>query len=544
MPLDVRYHPNQHETEVIIEDEGENQIPQRGILSRLSHFLLGDAPQRHEEPAETVKVIYKHVHHYPEGKESDHRMHELLEESKDSLKRKGHRAKLEWDEKTQQWKDTAARGANRARLEWDEKTQQWKRLGHEVKEGVHEAIDELEDEGEQLMDDGKRKASGAMNYLRESFKHATRIMHGGVKEVEEKAERATETLKDDLESAKENASRVTDRAKAKGKNVKDAVKDTYVHATEAIKNAEEEVKERVEEVWHNANNAVKENAARATDTVKDTLESAAEKAKHVKESIKENVEAAGEHVKDEVNGAWHKAGYAWNRFEQCLGCPPRRNDLSTYRRKDLAGRTYGYRLGDPNPLPITAFYTALSTLWFLWLLRRVWLARKRSKIYVGDGSTELAHELSKQVTVTRVSKPNGVSGKHAKSNGPSAFSSDEEGETRQVPTMVTTATLQVEDRPAIRKYLSLVKAVSTHRSFATTVPFLLALLAIMETNGAARPLLHLMYIVFTISQLAQSDFGKTVLGPNRDVGTVGVMSTLLMGSLATLYYILGCRASF
>ncbi|KAJ3035237.1 hypothetical protein HDV00_004145 [Rhizophlyctis rosea] len=561
MPVDVKVTHDEDEThsdtEIVVEEEDQPVLepvstepcgPIEQAKGWFSNFFLGRkshcVERPHYPPVEkyqTVRIVYEHVHKHPSddahgkdrlyldqsnGQNGFRKMHrygkEKAAEWKDGIKREGHewkegieRTGEEWQEgierKGEEWKDGIKREghyvADKLGEAWDRAKQEGQELGDEIED----AADAAKEKAHQVAGQVKGKASDTMNNLRRIPTKA-----------KEEYGRVEDYAKEKLESARQAAATATDFAKAEGERLKIGVEDT-------IENVKDTVREGVETVHNTANH------------VKDAAKEKIHRAQH-------RIHQAGHEAKEEIHGAFNRvetgAEHAFHKFEECLGCPPRRNDLSTFRREDLAGR-YGAGYYDRpygwNPIPITSFYTALSTLWFLWLLRKVWVARNRAGVPAGDGSHQLARELTRDVTVTSI-KGNGK-GKHGRySDTASPAQSDDDEETPMLTT--TTARLHVEYPSKTASLRSLIRAVDARNTYVQNAAFMLALLAIMELNHAARPLLHLLFVTFTIGNLAQSNHGRALLGKHSLVGPKATIGALLFSALGVLYYCLRCQAQF
>lgn len=108
------------------------------------------------------------------------------------------------------------------------------------------------------------------------------------------------------------------------------------------------------------------------------------------------------------------------------------------------------------------------------------MSRNRAKIFVGDGSAELAREISREIVVSRTTV----------------------SENR---TEKTTAILHTENTPAIKKTLNLMRAVDARATFTTNIPLYLILLGTLELAGAYRPLLHILSLVYLIGNVFQTE---------------------------------------
>lgn len=387
-------------------------------------------------------------------------------EWKDGVRREGHEWKeglkregQEWAEGIKQegheWKEGMKREGHRVADKLDGYWDKAKQEGGELEDEFENAVDSAKDEARYVAGQAKDKvgehgkAYAIHSSLNRRFPQASQTMENlrsSVRRIPTKAkeemDRVDDFVKDKYNSAKEAAATATDFAKAEGERI--------IEGAERIKN---DVEDTIDSVKNNVKEIVREGVTNVNNAATHAKKAAKEKLHHAQHRIHQ----AGHEVKEDIQGAFNKvenaAEHTWHKFEECLGCPPRRNDVSTFRREDLNGRGYGYydRPYGWNPVPITAFYTALSTLWFLYLVRydlatasnfpsfaqqedmdvnflsdlsrKVWFARRRANVHIGDGSYELAREFSKDVTSTTI---NGNSkGRHTKSASPPQ-SDDEE----------------------------------------------------------------------------------------------------------------------
>ncbi|TPX61696.1 hypothetical protein PhCBS80983_g00931 [Powellomyces hirtus] len=387
-------------------------------------------------------------------------------------------------------------------------------------------IDKVRDKAGEYKDTADAEYARLKGSATDKYEKARQRAH---EDAEHVRYRVSEGIDKVEETAEEIAARARNAADAASRNVKGNI----AKATDTVKNAKDSVKYRVEEasdkVKHNVEDAahrVHESIEHTKDNIKDKAHQVKagvkETAHNVKQGVREGVDNVKGTVKEGIHTVEKGAEGIYHRFEQAAEC------LGTVGPR-TQGRFPGYRLGAKpwdgryndfgNPVPVTAFYTGLSCLYFLWLARRVWMARNRSKVFLGDGSNELAYELHRDVVVSQTTVAEGRAAR-------------------------TTALLHTENKPAIRKLVDLLKAVEARSAFSTIVPLFLILLGALELSGAYRPLLHLLSLAFLVGNFLQSEYGILAadsVGPGRAIGLATNWAVLLFGSVMGIYLALSCK---
>ncbi|KAJ3161704.1 Tethering factor for nuclear proteasome sts1 [Geranomyces michiganensis] len=491
-----------------------------GIVSKVKAFLLGPQATTDEIIVEK-EVKIRRVHHSEQNKH-DHHKDSGLKHISDSAENIAH-----------------------------------KKL-HDVKHGAAHLRDEIESETEEVRDRADSALSSIWSSLENAKARLDQALYGTEKKIDKSSHeykklkgKATDTYERARQRAHEDAERLRARANQGAEKIEEVgedvasrakaaatqVKGTIAKATDTAKHAKDAVKHQVEEVSEGIKHTVDDAANRVYDTVeatKDNIKDKAHKAKqgvkktahHVKEDVRRGVDSVKGSVEDGIHAAEDTAKGVYHKFEQaaeCLGIVGPRAQ-GRHHGHDQARVSHGWDAGHHhyyNPVPVTAFYSALSCLWFLWLARRVWMSRNRSKVFLGDGSHELAHELHRNVAVQQTT---------VTADGRTAAR--------------TTALIHAENHPAIRRLVDLMRAVDSRATFVTNVPLYLVLLGALELAGAFRPLLHVLSIVFLAGNILQSEFGIYTVsanGPPRTVGLAINWAVLLFGSAMAIYLAVSCQ---
>ncbi|KAI9005309.1 hypothetical protein BC832DRAFT_556973 [Gaertneriomyces semiglobifer] len=283
-----------------------------------------------------------------------------------------------------------------------------KEQGDRVKHRVEKEVEEGKADVKDWVEKGKHRIQNAQDEAKVKFdrqkQQAQESAETLVHRVEETIDDVKQRVKQGYHSVEETAEEIALRTKQNLDRAKQNIKDAANHGVEQVRDAADAVRSSVE---HTANRVQS-----GVDTAKYRVSHAAERVKEdvyeTLEDVKEGVHERVEDVKEGLESVWHKAEGA----AECLGCvgPRKYGNVGAQR---IGGPWYGQqRVGaDPfavaSPVPVTAFWTALSMMWFLWLARRVWQTRQRTRIYVGDGSADLAHELGKDVVVSRTTLSEG-----------------------------------------------------------------------------------------------------------------------------------------
>ncbi|KAL1924710.1 uncharacterized protein VTP21DRAFT_4364 [Calcarisporiella thermophila] len=166
----------------------------------------------------------------------------------------------------------------------------------------------------------------------------------------------------------------------------------------------------------------------------------------------------------------------------------------------------------PQAPLVSMIYGPLLALWFVLLARRVWIQRKKTGVWYGDGTYETAKSLNE---VTDGVRPTEV-----------LTTATTRKRTRKVNAADEITHAQddrhVSPQQPTPDYSGLTRAISELSHFATTVPFTLLLLLALEVNGAARPIVHVLYLGLITSQVFLSQDLGTLFGfswaTRRDVG--------------------------
>ncbi|KAI8821086.1 uncharacterized protein EV422DRAFT_51791 [Fimicolochytrium jonesii] len=377
-------------------------------------------------------------------------------------------------------KERASQGAQRAR--------------ETVEDGIKK-VQETAEEAAALLKEKAAKAAEAVNETKETVKHQVEETAEGVKRrVENAAHRVKAELDETVEALRKSAK----NAKGKAHNVK-----------EGVKGIPQTLREGVRETAH----TIKKNAHNLKKGVEHT-------AHNVKQGAKFTAQDVRKHVKQGSESVLH----TFESAAECLGTRgPRTQGWHPHAGLPGLGTYGGPITGTPfaNPVPVTAFYTALSTLWFVWLASRVHKARTRTQIYHGSGALQLALESSPSVLLSQTTT------------------------TPSTSQTITTTHETTDETPHITHIHHLIRAIDARRTFTTTVPVYLIVLGAMELGGAYRPLLHMLSWAVLVASVVMTEYGilqPTAHAPGsaRAVGAGITAAIVLFAACKAMYLVVTC----
>lgn len=192
----------------------------------------------------------------------------------------------------------------------------------------------------------------------------------------------------------------------------------FVSPVKAMGEQYSSLKNRMGSVYEHA----KENVGEAYEKLKGTAAYTAERAKGRAEDVWEGAERGYEKAKGRAREVTRKGlygepsygygrgyGYGYERerspyaYEQRRGIFGGREPVMYERERPsyyYPSEQVGAYLGGGVPayytVPVTAMYGAAMGLYYVVLLLRVWVQRRKAKVYLGDGSVELVQDLLKK----------------------------------------------------------------------------------------------------------------------------------------------------
>ncbi|KAJ3013200.1 hypothetical protein HKX48_005892 [Thoreauomyces humboldtii] len=521
-------------TEKKIEHAGESASQRYQRLKAEAADKYDDAKGHvAEESGKRINKVHSKYENAKDAAAADYyRVHGKYENAKDAARAEYYRVHGKYEDA----KDAASSEYNRVKGQAADKYEQTRQRANEEVDNVRHKVDETREE-----------AAARVKSVADS---ASRAVKGNVA-------KATDTVKSAKDSVKYRVDETADAVKQRVGEAKNRVDETAQNVKQRVGEAKnrvdetaENVKQRVGEAKHRVHDSIDQARDNVEDAARRAKASAREKAQNVKDGVREGVDNVKEGVKDGIHAVEDGAEGIFHKFEQageCLGLSGPRTQGASHLCNSLDGaRSWdrghnAFAAHGHNPVPVTAFYTGLSTLWFLWLARyvtslsssharkfpltnlssrRVWIARNRTKIFLGDGSAELAHETHRDVVVSQ--KTTTADGRAVK----------------------TTALIHAESPAAVRKIATLVRAAHARSSFANMLPVFLVLLGSLELSGAYRPLLHLLSVAFLIGNVLQSEFGifaPNALGSGRAIGLAIDWAVLLSGAVMAIYLAVSCK---
>ncbi|KAG2173637.1 hypothetical protein INT43_005055 [Umbelopsis isabellina] len=323
-----------------------------------------------------------------------------------------------------------------------------------------------------------------------------------------------------------DGAQATDEARAAShQNLKDLKKDVNAakqHAKHAVADAKkraEYAKQHAQEVESSADDSVSESKAKVAEQVQDVKEKiniwwSSAKNSLDTENLRQKLEERQEEEREELflaKGAEqqdieefnaralrHEAGFVDVPLERRKSVP---SGISLYERSQhyLDGHLERRTLGEHvQYAPLTGVYGGVFLLYFLILTVRLWYQRRKTDVYVGDGTIE-RYKADKEST-------NGTIGRKLR---------------------------RTFEAPSPSQYERVSRLSDAYNTLTTAVPISLLLIGIMELNGYPRHLLHYVLGSLVFGAALATEFGVLSSDPSdlaaygrREVGQLvmwGVM---------------------
>lgn len=152
-----------------------------------------------------------------------------------------------------------------------------------------------------------------------------------------------------------------------------------------------------------------------------------------------------------------------------------------------------------HPIPISAFYFSLFAVWFVFLCRRVWTERRKTRVYYGDGTSELSYALGGRQLIQGsagnsslpIEEDTGESKEHA-------WRIENLKKVLQFPPSLTYAKKDLTDSPYSAK---LVKCVEARDSLLANAIVSMTSLLLLELLSTSLNLLHLIGATHLLSSI-------------------------------------------
>ncbi|RUS29097.1 hypothetical protein BC938DRAFT_481069 [Jimgerdemannia flammicorona] len=397
-------------------------------------------------------------------------------------------------------------------------------------DGLKKLYGELRDETFALE---RKRREEALGLLRRGWERGIREAGGKIEEAERLAEEYRALKRKSWEEA-EHTKQV---ALKKFNEAIEDLRSTIDGAIAVVRARLNDVEARMDHTWDSAVRQVRpstmwEGKTSASSVVPKDLDS-------TYETLKRNVGEAG---------SWLKNGLS-------SGTPSFGNTSTT---------TLGsYRHPTTSPTaPLATLYGAVFATWFVVLAMRVYMARKRASVWVGDGTLQMARitcdeydraESEVEVEVEVEAETELIQGVpeveetvvEASSSSVSSTALPVFGLEREdsavgvepglealAPT--TTPTRTTFGFTPLSNYtlcLRLSECIHDLASFTSTIPLLALILAAMELNGYDSRILHPLYIALIASRMLRSERGRAM---SNDLGAGIHLGTYVLWTVSTL----------
>lgn len=324
-----------------------------------------------------------------------------------------------------------------------------------------EAIGSVRKEVEEMAEGIWRSAEDKSHKVTKKIKDVTKVAHKNLSnaysalenryaEMDRKMRDEFDTLVTEAGDLKDNYEELRDETIALARHRRDQALSTVRQGWEKGIDGAREKLEQLEKLAskYQPNNenrrAVKRQLREAYDAARGSLDSAVAEARSTLEEAETCVgktwDAAAGQVRSARESVKEKAHSAWDDARAVIPNPTKVIEGAAHEARDRFGNAYDalrrdvsetverfkagpqgigaigqdqgrYGAGAPV-VPLATLYGAIFAVWFVWLARRVWIARRKSQVWVGDGTLQMARILFGAQTVgeslSREGSPVGV----------------------------------------------------------------------------------------------------------------------------------------
>lgn len=390
--------------------------------------------------------------------------------------------------------------------------------------------DEIEKEFKRLKSiDLKNKVQGKITNSAEDFQKSSKNM---LNDLKDGLSSAIQTASDDYTSSTkyvwDTLNSFMDQSKDKMNDVKDSTYNKY-----------EDISNYVSDSQSNFMDSVTNLKNKIDDTNDQIVEHLSESGTQIKEITGKGLNCLGLMGGDRSYGGISKPYYKMGIYS-------------------------GYTI-ESNPIPVTALWSSLICIMYLFMGIRLWKLRLSTKIFLGDGLKE-HHSIQKQL------QNNGILGKPSSSSYKDLLNLDgefkdakneyeevneienenENGKHHRHPHSVKKqqsdkeSSFSSSDRILYTKWnkvMTLVKCYNSINVFSQQAPLFILLLLSQELMGGYRPLLHCLSTFFLLGS-ALSDIGTmggSGAGFGRPLGNMLVTIAMSIGIISTVTKTLSCK---
>ncbi|CAM0136275.1 hypothetical protein VKS41_006921 [Umbelopsis sp. WA50703] len=372
-----------------------------------------------------------------------------------------------------------------------------------VKEKVEAKAEQVKGMAVDGILDAERTGSQEIKNLKHGLNEKLHALRGeGAKATGEARAASHENLKDlkkDVNAAKQHAKHAVADAKLRAEQAKQHAQDVEHSADDSVSDTRAKVAEHVQDVkdkitiwWSSAKNSLD------TEALRQKLEERQEEEREALFLAK----GAEQQDIEEINAKAlkHEAGFTdvplARRYSGSSGSGISLYDRTqNYLDSHLERRTLGEQV---QYAPLTGVYGGVFLLYFLILTLRLWYQRRKTDVYVGDGTIE-RYKADKETT-------NGTIGRKPR---------------------------HTFEAPSPAQYEKVSRLSDAYNTLTTAVPISLLLIGIMELNGYPRHLLHYVLGSLIFGAALATEFGVLSSDPTdlaaygrREVGQLvmwGVM---------------------
>ncbi|CAO3684554.1 unnamed protein product [Umbelopsis ramanniana] len=339
-----------------------------------------------------------------------------------------------------------------------------------LKERVENVVEQAKDQAVDTLLDAERIGTQDVKNLKRAVNNKLNELKG-----DNNGQRSVHNLQRDVNAAKQHAQHAVEDAKRRAERAKNLLHHEYddleeegsVHEAKAkVADQVHDVKEKLGEWWTSAKESLD------TEAIKRKLEERQEEEREELFLAK----GAEQHDIEDFNARALRNEHAFVQAPLIR----RRNSATPESSMSLYERTQNYldsnlerrTLGDNvQYAPLTGIYGGVFLIYFLILGYRLWNQRRKTDVYVGDGTLERYRASKEEANGSKV------------------------GHSRTF------------EAPSAEQYEQVARLVDAFNTFTTAVPVALLLIGIMELNGYPRHLLHYILGSLVFGSALATEFG-------------------------------------
>ncbi|KAH8555597.1 hypothetical protein BGW37DRAFT_142334 [Umbelopsis sp. PMI_123] len=339
-----------------------------------------------------------------------------------------------------------------------------------LKERVEQVVEQAKDQTVDAVLDAERIGSQDVKSLKRAVDNKLSDL-----KVDTNGQKSLNNLKRDVNAAKQHAHHAVEDAKRRAERTKQLLHHEYdglvdggsiLDSKAKVAEQVQEVKEKLGEWWTSAKGSID------TESIKRKLE------ERQQEEREELFLAKGSEQHDiedfNARALRHEHAFAQAPLLRRKHSETPESGMSLYERtqhyldSNIERRSLGENV---QYAPLSGIYGGIFLIYFLILGVRLWHQRRKTDVYVGDGTVE-RYRASKE-----------------EADGSKA------------------GTGHTFEAPSAEEYEKVARLVDAFNTFTTTVPIALLLIGIMELNGYPRHLLHYILGSLVFGSALATEFG-------------------------------------